>query len=95
MIDWKKATAGMVKTSMSIVNRAAKMAEEMDIKIDRISLNMDLLAAAIVEKINLEKLVGFDDSNLGHDVFGISRHINRDNGKLGNGFWPRCGSVKS
>lgn len=43
-------------------------------------------------KINpdLDRLANdFDDFNLMHDVYGISAHINRTNGKLERCFLPR------
>lgn len=95
MIDWKKVTTTMMILANGIVKRAERLAKDAGVDVDRISMQMDLLAAAVVEKINLEKLSGFDDTNLGHDVFGISRHLDRETGKIGGGFWPRCGSVKS
>jgi hypothetical protein len=39
--------------------------------------------------LKLEELLAADDGNFGHDVFGIRRFIDRETGKLGDGFWPR------
>jgi hypothetical protein len=52
--------------------------------------------AAIAQgcKIDLAKLAAFDDFNLGHDLHGIHRHIDKDDdsptaGQLLNCFLPR------
>lgn len=31
-----------------------------------------------------------NDSDFGHDIFGIRRHIDRITGRLGGEFQPRC-----
>lgn len=41
--------------------------------------------------INLDKLEGFDDLNLCHDVLGIYQHVNHMTGELTDCFVPRCG----
>lgn len=94
MIRWEKATPKAVRLVNKIVDRAQKIAKDAGVEINRMNTQMDLTAAAITENIDLEKLAGFDDANLGHDVFGISHHIDRETGMLGGGFWPRCGSTR-
>lgn len=62
----------------------------------RVNLMMDLTAChANGNPLNLAKLAGADDFNLMHDVGGISRHIDRDTGKLTNCFRPRCSAPES
>jgi hypothetical protein len=39
--------------------------------------------------LRLRELLGTDDFNFSHDVFGIRRHINRETGQLGGCFVPR------
>ena len=39
--------------------------------------------------LDLQRLLDADDFNFCHDVAGIDRHINRDNGQLENFFLPR------
>jgi hypothetical protein len=57
----------------------------------RINLIMDVTAChANGNPLDLEKLAAADDFNVAHDVGGISRHIDRDTGKLLNFFSPRC-----
>lgn len=61
---------------------------------DYMSTNMDITAVhANGNPLDLQKLLTFDDFSFAHDVFGISRHIDRNTGKLMNCFLPRC-SVK-
>lgn len=50
---------------------------------------LDLSAAHQTIGLCLDELLAADDGNFGHDVFGIQRHMNRDTGKLENGFMPR------
>lgn len=44
--------------------------------------------------LDLKKLLGFDDFNFAHDVFGIRRHIDRTEGKLLDCFLPRSTNTK-
>jgi hypothetical protein len=39
--------------------------------------------------LRLGELLGADDANFAHDVFGIRRHLNRETGKLEDCFCPR------
>jgi len=75
-----------------ILKRAVKLAAEHGRPIDdHLSLHMDITAChANGCKLDLLKLLCFPDFDFAHDVFGISRHINRTNGKLMNCFLPRC-----
>lgn len=41
-------------------------------------------------QLDLAKLNHADRFNFSHDVFGIARHLNRDNGALMHCFVPRC-----
>jgi len=67
--------------------RAAKMAEKLGYPFDFVSRSMDIQAVA--ETINLDVLLGFDDSNFAHDVFGIYKHLNRSTLELEDCFSPR------
>lgn len=40
--------------------------------------------------LDFERLLSFPDFDFWHDIFGIYKNINRDNGKLENCFLPRC-----
>lgn len=57
---------------------------------DRLSLSMDITAThANGNPLRLAELLEADDFNFTHDVYGILRHINRDNGNLEGFFLPR------
>lgn len=58
----------------------------------RINLMMDLSAADGVNgnaQLDWERLLAADDFNFMHDIAGISRHMDRDTGKIGGLFSPR------
>lgn len=58
---------------------------------DRTTISMDITACHCNgTKLDLEKLLNFDDFNFNHDIFGINYHIDRNTGKLKNFFLPRC-----
>jgi hypothetical protein len=40
--------------------------------------------------LDLDKFLKFDSPDFGHDIYGIMRFIDRNTGKLTNGFLPRC-----
>ena len=65
---------------------------------DHFCLAMDLeYANDNGKKLDVEKLLTFNDENFAHDILGISAHINRfygdDQGKMLDCFEPRCGWV--
>ena len=39
--------------------------------------------------LRLEDMLGADDFNLMHDVYGINAYLNHRTRKLEGGFWPR------
>lgn len=77
---------------LAIVKRAAKdyqrtMGKRLP---DPLSLQMDLIAChANGCPLDFQRILDADDFNFAHDVFGISRHINRETGELQNCFLPR------
>ena len=57
----------------------------------KLTLTMDLTACHLNgTPLNLHRLRGFPDFDFVHDIAGISRHLDRDTGKLGDCFAPRC-----
>ncbi len=57
---------------------------------DSQSLDMDLTACHKYDiALDLEGLLSAPDSDFAHDVFGISRHIDRNSGRLEGFFVPR------
>ena len=86
MINWNELN----KNDAKIISRICKKAVKEFSTIDVMNLNMDISAVHIKTPLNLEKFESFDDVNFFHDVFGISRHIDRTTGKLKDHFLPRC-----
>lgn len=85
------ATKKEMKIIERIVQRALYMAEELEMSIDKKHLLMDIEACHCNgTKLDLKKLMSFDNSNFSHDVFGIRKHLDRNTGKLRDGFRPRC-----
>jgi hypothetical protein len=82
----------------SLVVRAAQRAVKLAARHGRIielaEMMMDLTAChANDTPLNLDLLLSFPDGDFGHDVFGIRRHINRQTGRLGDCFLPRCARI--
>jgi hypothetical protein len=87
------------KTVREIVDRAAVMSERVTgKKLNNDELRgwtMDIIAChANSCPIDFGRLLGADDFNFGHDVFGIYRHLDRSTGRLTNCFVPRFATPK-
>jgi hypothetical protein len=81
------ATSKEIKLIDKIVNRAVSM----KLTKDKVSSSMDIAAVHGNDvKLDLDKMLKFDDFNFAHDFCGITRHIDRNTGKLLNCFLPRC-----
>lgn len=88
MIDWN-TTRDEENTITAIMNRAVK--EGLIEKDEAANLRMDLAACHSMDiKLDFEKLLDFPRFDLAHDLGGIRRHIDRETGKLGGCFLPRC-----
>ncbi|WP_418131438.1 hypothetical protein [Variovorax sp. 278MFTsu5.1] len=76
---------------IAILKRAKTVANEIGSPLrDPLSLHMDLTAChANGCPLKLKELLETDDFNFTHDVFGISRHLDRGTGKLTQCFLPR------
>lgn len=87
MIDWDKITLTRKEyaTIGRIVDRAMKVYPEGD----RMSLMMSLEACTILCPMDWEGLEKAKGSDLGHDVFGIDRYIDKETGELTECFLPR------
>lgn len=73
-----------------IAARAAGLSAQAGRNVNLTELWMDIVAChANGCPLDLERLSKADDFNIAHDVFGISRHLNRDTGELMNCFLPR------
>lgn len=89
MLNWKcsqKDNSALAR----VVARATLLAND-DPDFNKLEFEMDITAAHCNStKLNLEKLLTFDDFNFLHDVLGIQRHLDRGTGKMMNCFVPRC-----
>jgi len=80
------ATASEFDTIGRIADRAIKL----DKRINRRHVTMDITAChANGNPLDLEELLTADDFNFTHDVFGITRYLDRTTGKLTDCFVPR------
>lgn len=61
------------------IERGAKLHHQMNVSACHASGN----------PLRLQDLLDADDFNFAHDVFGIDRHLNRENGELLDFFSPR------
>ena len=86
MINWDSLKKEESVTILKIVVRAKKLIPELP----TLDTNMDIGATHINKKLNLDKLLKFNDFNFLHDITGITYNINRETGKLENCFLPRC-----
>lgn len=85
MIDWNKVNSGDFKKIRAITKRVINNYPG----IDRIDIEMDIMATITNQSLDLDKLLSFDDFNFGHDIFGIINNLDRDTGELKNCFLPR------
>lgn len=86
MINWNTT-----KKDTELITKIAQRAVRVNSDYDFMDASMDVTAVHLNDcKLDLKKLLGFDDFNFAHDVFGINRHLDRETGKLMNCFLPRC-----
>ena len=84
MIDWKCVNKEDYKTILAIAERAYSLLGH-----EVLTTEMDVTACHIECPLRLNDLLAADDGNFAHDIGGISRHIDRETGKLGDCFVPR------
>jgi hypothetical protein len=73
-----------------IAKRAVEVASRNGVVIDLMETNMDLTATHCNGcPLDLTRFLAAPDSDFGHDLFGIRRHLDRKTGKLGGCFLPR------
>lgn len=86
-----KATKQELLLIREIALRAHEMAKEIDRDYPIQDAMMDIEACHSNGcTLNLTKLASAPSFDFSHDVFGIYRHIDRETGKLGDCFVPRC-----
>lgn len=79
------------RNTISLIGqRFQQIASRLGRNIDQLGIELDLIFCHLNDvKLDLERLLGADDSNFVHDVAGINRHIDRETGKLQDCFYPR------
>jgi hypothetical protein len=89
-----KAEANVIH---QIAQRAADACTDTEPSLaDVLSWRMDITAThANGCRLDLSKLLTADDFTFAHDMDGIARHLDRDTGKLGDCFLPRCAAPAS
>jgi hypothetical protein len=91
--NWSKVTAAETAKIAEIAKRFEREATELEGRLprgyQRLNLIMDIEAAHLACPIDLERLLTADSATFGHDLGGISRHINRETGALEGCFVPR------
>ena len=86
MLNWKTS-----KRDSELIEQAVARALEIMPHLDRVAVGMDLTAChANGTPLDLEKLLAFPDADFLHDLGGISRHMDKKTGRLGDCFVPRC-----
>lgn len=90
--EYKTIDFDQIRTIHLIAKRACELAKESDVKIDLITMAMDISGCHETNPLKLDELLKADNGNFGHDVFGIRRHLNRQTGELKDGFSPRYSS---
>jgi Family of unknown function (DUF6874) len=73
----------------SIADRALGMAIAQGIRIDKLTMVMDIKFAHKDCPLDLRALASAPDAEFAHDVFGIRRHLNRETKKIEHCFMPR------
>ena len=84
-----KVESNLIREIVERVSRTLKLKKQRQY-FTNMDLQMDLEAYHCNgNPLRLHDLLNADDFNLMHDVVGISRHIDRETGKLQNYFLPR------
>lgn len=92
MIDWMSLTDEDVSAINRITKKAIQMMPIMSFRF--MELEMDLQAAHLGCRLDLDQLENGDNGDFAHDVVGISKNIDRETGQLQNCFLPRCAAKK-
>ena len=73
----------------SFIIQIANRVKSYDMRLDRLSIMMDLEAVHAYSPLRLLDLLNADKANFFHDILGIRRHLNRKTKRLENCFIPR------
>ena len=85
MIDWNRADRATLDVAGKIAHRAAAL-----LGWSAGYVSMDIVATHTHGcPLALQALLDADEGDFLHDIGGINRHLDRDTGRLGDGFIPR------
>lgn len=73
----------IVRRAMPVVFKTNIVAAPLDVEMAITAVHCNDI------KLDLERLLTFEDSSFYHDIIGIMSHIDEKTGKLTNGFLPR------
>lgn len=84
------------KEQYATISKITERAEQLGLlRLDRLSLLIDLECATVEFNLRLDDLLNADDFNFAHDIVGIQNHINRAAGGTFDGtFLPRFAGSK-
>lgn len=89
ILNWK-TTKQEYELIAAIARRGEAMAREHGLPYNARDVVMDITAAHLNgNPLRLADLLAADEFNFAHDVWGITRHIDRETGKLSHHFLPR------
>jgi hypothetical protein len=89
MLEFAKLTREERKTVNQIAARAVALFRKGGVRLRKADVVMDLTAVHAKMPLRLADMLAADDFNLGHDVAGIWKHLNRRTGELEDFFVPR------
>lgn len=87
MIDFSKLKTS--KEDDTLIAKIAARAMSVPGVRSKIEIYMDLTVTHWFSRLRLDDLLHADEANFRHDISGITRHIDRDTGKLRGLFLPR------
>ena len=76
-------------TIQAIAKRAVALGHEHGVNHDLHGVMMDVHSVHMSVPLDLDRLLEADDFNFAHDVFGISKYLDRKTGELTDCFRPR------
>lgn len=93
MINWDEVSTTTTDMAFNVVKKFQEDGFTIPNE-DYTGLVMDLEAASLVVEIDWDGLLNASHGDLGHDVYGIYKHLNRETGELDDGFVPRHSITK-
>ena len=87
MVDFKSMEIS--KEDLDLIKKIGERAEKEIDDCDKTGIMMDITTVNYEMGLRLNDLLSADGFNFAHDVCGINRHLDRENGKLLGCFLPR------